>query len=152
MARNTGLKNAVMSDPASRAALRYGWTAIAAFLLLGLLLESLHLFKAPFYVEISIRRELWTLAHAHGTLLGILNVVFALCASSCVADGGKRSRASLSLRSGALLVPVGFFLGGTGNSEVDPSLAIVLVPLGALLVLHAVAVTAVGAWRGSDAQ
>lgn len=136
-----------MTDAASRAALRYGWTAIAVFLLLGLFLESLHLFKAPLYMEVHIRRELWTLAHAHGTLLGVLNVVFALCAGACIADEGKRGRASLTLRAGALLVPVGFFLGGIGNSEVDPSLAIVLVPAGALLVLHAVAVTAVGAWR-----
>ncbi|NNF15620.1 MAG: hypothetical protein HKN70_02680, partial [Gammaproteobacteria bacterium] len=130
--------------------LRYGWTAIAVFLLLGLFLESLHLIKAPFYMEINIRRELWTLAHAHGTLLGIINIVFALCALACLPDETKRARASVTLRAGALLMPVGFLLGGVGNSEVDPSLAIVFVPIGALLVLHAVSVTAVGAWRNSS--
>ncbi len=134
-------------DPASRVALRYGWTAIAGFLLLGLFLESLHLVKAPFYMEIHIRRELWTLAHAHGTLLGLLNVVFALSAARLITDDRQRGRAATMLWVGALLVPLGFFLGGVGNSEVDPSLAIVLVPAGALMILYAVGLTAVGAWR-----
>lgn len=136
-----------MTDTASRAALRYGWAAIAVFLLLGLCLESLHLIKAPFYLEIHIRRELWTLAHAHGTLLGLVNVVFALCATQCIANDRARARASIMVRAGAVLVPVGFFFGGIGNSEVDPSLLIVLVPIGAVMVLYAAAVTALGAWR-----
>ncbi len=136
-----------MDDPHCRACLRFGWSAIAFFLLLGLALESLHLIKAPFYFEVRIRRELWTLAHAHGALLGVVNVIFGLCAARLVTAERWRHRASVALRAGGLLVPVGFLLGGIGNTETDPSLFILVVPVGALLALAAVVTVAVGAWE-----
>jgi hypothetical protein len=49
--------------------------------------------------------------------------------------------------AGAILMPLGFFLGGILNSEGDPSLGIALVPLGALLLVMALA-RAGGAARG----
>jgi hypothetical protein len=125
----------------------YGWGAVGAFLLLGVVLESLHLLKAPFYVDVRLRRELWTLAHAHGTLLGLLAVAFALSAGRAVAEASVRLRASRLLRAGAVLVPAGFLLGGVGNPEGDPSLAIFLVPVGAFLALSAVGTVAWGALR-----
>jgi len=131
-------------DPPSRAAMTYGWTAVATFLVLGVVLESLNLVKAPYYLDARLRRELWTLAHAHGTLLGLLAVAFALTAPQAVADARTRRRLSRLLRAGALLVPAGFLLGGVGNAEGDPSLAILLVPLGAALAFAAVATVA---WR-----
>lgn len=127
--------------------LRYGWTALALFLLLGLGLEFLHLVKAPWYLDVRIRRELWVLAHAHGTLLAAINLLFALTAERCLPDARKRRLAGRMLAWGAALVPAGFFFGGIGNSESDPSLFIIATPIGALMVLHAFAVTAVGAWR-----
>ena len=39
------------TDPASERCLTFGWTAVAVFLLGGLLLESFHLMKLPFYLE-----------------------------------------------------------------------------------------------------
>jgi hypothetical protein len=134
-------------DPACRAAMAYGWAAVGFFLLLGLGLESLHLLKAPFYVDARLRRELWTLAHAHGTLLGLVCVAFALTAGRAVADGRVRLRASRLVRAGAVLVPAGFLLGGVGNAEGDPSLAIVLVPVGAVLALLAVVTVVRGLLR-----
>lgn len=137
-----------MSDTESaacRASLRFGWTAIALFLLLGLALEFLHLIKAPFYLETTLRRELWTLAHAHGTLLGLINVGFAATATRCLDSEAARGLASWLLRAGAAAVPAGFFLGGIGQSEGDPSLFILLVPAGALLVLAGAGITARGA-------
>jgi hypothetical protein len=138
----------VEPDPATEGCITFGWTAVAVFLLGGLLLESFHLMKLPFYLEARLRRELWTLAHAHGTLLGLVNVAFGLTARSAVSDAGRRLVLSKSLRVGSVLVPAGFFLGGIGNAEGDPSLAILLVPLGAALVLAAVAAVAVGRLRG----
>ena len=41
------------------------------------------------------------------------------------------------IRWGAVLMPLGFFLGGVLNSEGDPSLGILLVPPGALLLIVA---------------
>jgi hypothetical protein len=140
-----------MNDPTSRASLRFGWTAVAGFLLLGLVLESFHLWKAPFYLEHRLRRELWTLAHAHGTLLGALNVLFALTALACLPDEKARRRAGAALRAGGLLVPLGFLLGGIGNSEGDPSPFILLVPAGAVLAFLGVGALARGAWRMGQA-
>lgn len=137
-----------MNDTATRTALRYGWTALALFLAFGLFLEFLHLIKAPWYLDVRIRRELWVLAHAHGALLAAICLLFAATAGHCIADAVRRQRAARLLCAGAALVPAGFFLGGIGNSESDPSLLIVLTPIGALLVLHAFASCALGAWRG----
>lgn len=123
------------ADRASQACLRLGWTMITAFLFLGLVLESFHLVKLPFYLDVHLRRELWTLAHAHGTLLGAINVLFGLSATRMMLHAGRRETASKLLRFGSLLVPAGFLLGGIANTEGDPSLFIFLVPTGALLAL-----------------
>ncbi|MBK7974671.1 MAG: hypothetical protein IPK07_15805 [Deltaproteobacteria bacterium] len=129
-------------DPACLACLRLGWTMIAVFLVGGLVLESFHFVKLPFYEDSRLRRELWTLAHAHGTLLGAINVIFALTAARHMSEGARRARAAALLRFGAPLVPVGFFLGGFGAAEGDPSLFVVLVPIGGGLCAVAVAMLA----------
>lgn len=134
-------------DPACFACLRVGWVMIAIFLVGGLVLESLHFVKAPFYVDARLRRELWTLAHAHGTLLGVINVIFALTASRHVGDETRRARAAALLRLGAPLVPAGFFLGGIGAAEGDPSVFVALVPIGALLCAAAVGMVALDLLR-----
>ena len=124
------------SAPYGQACVRFGWTALAVFAFLGLGLESLHVIKAPFYMEVNIRRELWTLAHAHGVLLALVTIVFGLYSYKLENDRSLGT-ASVVLRVGALLIPLGFLLGGIGNAETDPSLAILLVPVGALMVLYA---------------
>lgn len=145
----TGAPSSWHDDDACRSAMTYGWVAVAFFLSLGLILESLHLFKAPFYLEVRLRRELWTLAHAHGTLLGLLTMAFALTARQTVARATLRLRASRLLRAGAILVPAGFLLGGVGNSEGDPSPAILLTVVGAILALLAVGTVAWSLMRRS---
>lgn len=139
-----------LDDPHSRAALRWGWTLLAIFLLGGLTLEFLHLVKAPWYLEVRIRRELWVLAHAHGALMALLCLLFAHSAQACLQQERKRALAGRLLRWGAVLVPAGFLLGGIGNSESDPSLFIIATPIGALMVLHAVASMALGALRAQE--
>lgn len=134
-------------DAASLACLRLGWAMIAIFLALGLALESFHLVKLPLYLDVRLRRELWTLGHAHGTLLGALNVLFGLSAPRLIARADRRLAASRLLRAGAVLVPLGFFLGGIGAAEGDPSLFIVLVPAGALLALLSLVMLALDSRR-----
>ena len=129
-------------DPSSSACLRFGWVMLAVFLTLGLVLEAFHLVKLPFYLDVRLRRELWTLAHTHGTLFGAVNILFGLSALRRIPNAARRALASKLLRVGALMVPTGFLLGGVGAAEGDPSLAIVLVPVGALLALVAVVMTA----------
>ena len=135
------------NDDATRKALVWGWILLALFLPLGLTLEALHALKVPVYLESSMRREMWTLAHAHGNLLGLLCLAFAALGERSIPDAAARSSVSLWLRLGAVLMPVGFFLGGVLNAEGDPSLAIVLVPLGGLMLLIALLRAAAAAMR-----
>ncbi|HYQ14246.1 MAG TPA: hypothetical protein VEQ58_00755, partial [Polyangiaceae bacterium] len=56
--------------------LRAGLWALCVCSALGLGLETLHAFKVGLYLDVGneTRRLLWRLAHAHGALLGLLNV------------------------------------------------------------------------------
>jgi hypothetical protein len=137
-------------DPAARAvasALRTGWVLLAVALPLGVTLEVLHGFKVQAYLQGEVRREMWRLAHAHGTLLGLLLLAFAALAERHL-DRSAHAPIARDLRAGALLMPLGFFLGGILSGEGDPSLGIVLVPLGALFLLAAL-VRAARAVRGA---
>jgi hypothetical protein len=124
------------TDHAIAKTLRTGWLLLAIALPLGVTLEALHGFKVQAYLASEMRREMWRLAHAHGTLLGILCLVFAAIADKHVPER-IRPRVAMLIRWGAVLMPLGFFLGGVLNSEGDPSLGILLVPVGALLLVVA---------------
>jgi hypothetical protein len=125
-----------MNDPALTRTLRTGWLLLAVALPLGVTLEALHAFKVQAYLGSEMRREMWRLAHAHGTLLGILCLVFTALAERHVPQRIRRSVAR-QVAWGSLLMPLGFFLGGILNSEGDPSPGVVLVPVGALLLVVA---------------
>ena len=124
-------------DDGTTRTLRFGWILLAISLPLGMTLEALHALKVQVYLGSALRRELWTLAHAHGNLLGILCLAYAALAQRFIAD--ERARASISrwLRIGAGLLPLGFFAGGVLNWEGDPSLGVLLVPVGAVALLIA---------------
>jgi len=126
-----------MNDPSTRRALVLGWILLAVFLPLGMTLEALHALKLQVYLGSAMRREMWTLAHAHGNLLGILCLAFAALGERAIPDAAARRRIALSLCIGAVLMPLGFFLGGILDYEGDPSLGILLVPAGGLFLLYA---------------
>src|SRR5215831_4014629 len=123
-------------DRAIQKTLRTGWLLLAISLPFGVTLEALHGFKAQAYLASDVRREMWRLAHAHGTLLGILCLVAAALGEAHIPEA-IRARVMAMIRWGAVLMPLGFFLGGVLNSEGDPSLGILLVPPGALLLVVA---------------
>jgi hypothetical protein len=131
-----------MNEPSPRALLLTGLWLLAFSVPLGLTLEALHAMKVQVYLGSAVRRELWTLAHAHGNLLGILCLVLALLAPRVFADERARGRTERLLALGAVLMPLGFLLGGVMNSEGDPSVAIALVPVGGALVFAALVRTA----------
>ena len=136
---------ASLEAPYARRHLRFGWLSLGVFAAFGLVLETLHGFKLAAYVDVSheTRRLMWTLAHAHGVLLGIVHVVFALCLRLAPGLGGKHLRLiSLSFVGSTLLLPGGFFLGGLVFYGGDPGLGILLVPAGAALLLFAVGLVA----------
>jgi hypothetical protein len=124
-----------------RAHLRYGWWSLLVFLSLGIVLEALHGFKVGWYLNVSTqtRRLLFTLAHAHGTLLGLVHIAFGITVAQLPGWGGTlRKAASACLMAATLLLPGGFFLGGLIIYHGDPGLGILLVPLGAFLLLLSV--------------
>lgn len=133
-----------MKDQSLKSTLRLGFLLLAISLSLGVSLEALHGFKVQAYMASEMRRELWRLAHAHGTLLGILCLVFASLAPRHIAEPSQRS-ISRQIMAGAVLMPLGFFVGGILNSEGDPSIGIVLVPVGAALLIVALVRSAIHA-------
>jgi hypothetical protein len=120
--------------------LRFGWWSLLVFLSLGLALETLHGFKIGWYLDVGneVRRLMFTLAHAHGTLLALVNIVVGLTARNVDSFELRRS-VSVALIWAAILLPVGFLLGGIVIYDGDPGLGIWLVPVGALLLFYGVA-------------
>ena len=122
--------------------LRVGCLTLLFFATLGTLLELLHAFKLPWYLGVTseTRRFMWTLAHAHGAGLALVNL--ALAAIAPLLPRPLPRSASTALVAGTLLVPGGFLIGGCFVHGGDPGLGAILIPPGALLVLYALAQTA----------
>jgi hypothetical protein len=131
----------------SRRHLQFGWWSLFVFAGLGLLLESLHGFKIGAYLDVSneTRRLMWRLAHAHGTLLGAVHILFGLMLGS-LGDASFRNVRSISLllMGASVFLPVGFFVGGIGFFGGDPGLGVLLVPAGAVLLLAGLFLVASG--------
>ncbi len=109
---------------------------VAVWMTFGLLLEGLIGYKTPAYLNDSVRRELFRLAHAHGTLLSLLLLGLAL-----VCDRFEVKTANIVtmvLRGGVVLMPIGFLLGGLWHYESDPGVGIWLVPIAAVMVVFGV--------------
>lgn len=133
------------TDALIRRHLQWGWWALLIFLTAGLALEALHGFKVGAYLKVSneTRRLMWTLAHAHGTLLGLVNLAFAATLRLLPAwPQPDRRFASSALLAATVLMPAGFFLGGVFIYAGDPGLGILLVPAGGILLFIAVLLTA----------
>ncbi len=126
-----------MNTTGVRLVLRVGCGLLAVSLPMGVALEALHGFKLAQWLDSPMRRELWRLAHAHGSMLGMLCLLFVALAPHHVADERARVRAGRELALGSVLMPLGFFAGGVLNFEGDPSLGIALVPIGAVLIVSA---------------
>jgi hypothetical protein len=113
-----------------------GWFGLAIFMAFGLLFEGLIGYRSPAYLNDPMRRELFRLAHAHGTILSLVLLI---------ADQYLRSReiqiprpAILSLRIGALLMPIGFLLGGIWHTETDPHFLVILSPIGGVMLVFGI--------------
>lgn len=133
--------SALTPAAASRRHLRFGWWSLLAFLSLGFTLEMLHGFKVGLYLDASneTRRLMWTLAHAHGGLFGVIHILFGLYLRVAPEAAPRRLPAvSISLVGASLLLPGGFFLGGVTVYGGDPGLGILAVPAGAALLAAAV--------------
>ncbi len=122
--------------------LRFGWWSLFVFLLLGATLETLHGFKVGFYLDASneTRRLMWTLAHAHGALLGLVNIAAGLSMRALPELPGdeRLPLISTALLAATVLLPAGFFASGVVFYSGDPGVGIALVPVGAACLAIAV--------------
>src|SRR5438445_1094184 len=98
-------------DPIVRRHLRAGFAGLFVFVVLGAVLETLHATKSPFFVDAGqeTTRLLLRLAHAHGTLVSLINVVFALVVRA--RPNAATPAASASLLAALVLLPLGFLAG-----------------------------------------
>jgi len=136
-----------MDHTTARSHVRLGWIALAVFVTLGLVLEALHGFKLAWYVDVGAenRRLMLTLGHAHGSLLGLLNLGFA-ATRRWLGPGLPLTVSSWGLRLATVLLPAGFLLGGLVLAGTDPGLGVLLVPVGGLALLAAVIAAAVASF------
>ena len=128
--------------------LQVGWWAFFLFAAAGLMLESMQGFKVRAYLDVSneTRRLMWRLAHAHGALLGLVNVVVGLQIRVLPEVGAAYRRVTSSaLLAATGLIPGGFFLGGIVFYGGDPGLGVLILPIGAVCLLAAAFLLARGA-------
>lgn len=120
----------------------FGWWSLLCWLALGIVLEALHGFKVGWYLDVvnDGRRLQMSLAHTHGTLIALVNLAFAATVPADVA--AKLTGAAKCLRLAGILMPVGFLFGGIFAYGADPGFAVVLVPVGAVLLFAGVLMTA----------
>jgi hypothetical protein len=114
-----------------------------------MVLELLHGFKVQAYLAVSneSRRLMWTLAHAHGVLLAVINIILGLTLDAGRLSTRNISRVSIALLVASLLLPGGFFAAGVAFYEGDPGVGVVVVPVGAVLLLIALFTIACEAGR-----
>jgi Na+-driven multidrug efflux pump len=128
---------------------RFGWTALAAWSLFGLVLEAAYGFKLSVFLDDQLRHTLLRLAHAHGVILALVVLAFGGGVASLYGDAsaaGARRTGAL-IRVGALVVPLGFALSAIAPHEGDPGFAVLLVPVGALPLIAGLLRAALRAWR-----
>ena len=127
-----------------------GWTGLCVFLTLGIALEIFHALKLSYYLDVrnETRQFMWRLAHAHGTLLSLVNIAFAL-SLRLLRDPplGPLQWASACLIGSLILLPIGFFLGGLWLYGGDPGIGVFVVPVGAVMLLGAVGIFLVILYR-----
>jgi hypothetical protein len=116
---------------------RLGWWLLLAWLSVGIALEAMHGFKTSWYLAVGneTRRLLFTLGHAHGTLLALVHLAFAFTLGQGPAGPRLVNVASSCLTAASLLLPAGFLLGGVVVYGSDPGPGIFLVPVGAIALL-----------------
>ena len=126
--------------------LAFGWWALALFTTLGLVLEAAHGLKLGWYLDLTnaTRRLSFTLGHAHGTLLGLVNIGFAVSVPHAKLSPVALLRASWALRAATVLMPLGFFAGGFAFYGGDPGIGIALVPPSAVILIIGVVAMARG--------
>lgn len=132
----------------SRRASRLGWSLLLLWATLGFALELAHGFKVSAYLDDELTRLLLRLAHAHGVALGLVVLVYSSVGAPLFRqDKAVGTAADRLLRFASVSLPAGFLFGSIAHPEGDPSVGIVLAPIGALSLIAALALLARQAFR-----
>jgi hypothetical protein len=119
--------------------LYFGWAGLLVFITLGIVLEGLHAFKVPFYLDVEneTRRFFFRLAHAHGALLSLVQLGVAGTLSWLRSQRAHANEPLVStcFLTALVLLPGGFFFAGWSAVAGDPGWGILLVPGGAVFLL-----------------
>jgi hypothetical protein len=121
--------------------LRASVVVVAVFLAMGLWLEAMYGLRAEGWIDDPLRREFLRLGHAHGGLLGLLNIGLAWTLERLATPAAWASKIRVAALLGAVLVGVGFIAGGLLHGPTDPGLPILVVPAGAMLLLTSLVAT-----------
>ena len=153
MGDETYAENPSMRNATRRLHLIFGWWQLLVFLSLGIGPEMMHGFKVGWYLDADqeTRRLMLTLAHTHGTLLGLVNLAFSWSVTQ-ISDWKSSNLwvASRSQIAASVLMPLGFFLGGLITYAGDPNLAILLFPAGGFFLLVSALLTALAATKSKS--
>jgi hypothetical protein len=122
--------------------LRWSLALLAVFLASGLWLEAMLGLRLHGWADAPLRREFLRLGHAHGGLLALLNVALAWSLGQLGTPAAWAGKIRIAAWLGALLVGVGFIVGGLTHGPTDPGPPILIVPAGALMLLSALVATA----------
>ncbi len=131
--------------PDERRSKRFGWTSLLVWALAGLAIEAALGWKLPWLLDDELARTLLRLGHAHGVGLSLVAIAHEALAAPLFPAGDRR--ALRSVQAASVLVPLGFLGSALGHPEGDPSVVVLLVPLGALALLVGLGRTALAAWR-----
>ena len=103
----------------------------------------MHGFKVEWYLKVGneTRRLMWRLAHAHGVLLALVHIAFAVTVKLVESPPERWRFPSRCLTLAGFLLPGGFFLGGVLIYSGDPWIGVLLVPVGALCLFLGVLAT-----------
>lgn len=115
--------------------LRLALAVVAAFLAVGLWLEAMYGLRAQGWMDDTLRREFLRLGHAHGALLGMLNVAIAWALERLSTPQAWARKIRVASLGGAVLVGLGFIGGGLWHGPTDPGPIALVVPAGALMLL-----------------
>ncbi|MEM7158936.1 MAG: hypothetical protein AAF799_39225 [Myxococcota bacterium] len=118
--------------------IRASLLVVAVFLTMGLGLEAMLGMRVESLLNDELRREMLRLGHAHGALLGLLNLGLSWAMDALSTPDAWARRIRIAALVGALCVGLGFTAGGIWHGPTDPGPLVLLVPTGALLLISAV--------------
>ncbi|MBS1796268.1 MAG: hypothetical protein JSS81_20620 [Acidobacteria bacterium] len=136
------------TDETARRVAQQAWISLAFWFAFGLFLEGLIGFRSPAYLQDPVRRELFRLAHTHGTVLGLFLLIVGLYLRKNLVALPKLVVRAVQL--GVVLMPLGFLLGGVKHTETDPNALVFLVPVGGLLIIFGIVALALASFKKPD--